>query len=138
VTVRKNQIARVGQQVALRSSGGVKITNISSGTVFKGSLFLLHYVTSKAAIVGLTRSIARELAVDKICVNAIAPGLVMSSNVQTYPGWNEVANSIVASRAIKRGSTPEDLIGALLFLSSDDSSFITGQTIVVDGGSVMH
>jgi NAD(P)-dependent dehydrogenase (short-subunit alcohol dehydrogenase family) len=123
---------------ALRDSGGGRVINISSGTVFKGSPFLLHYVTSKAAIVGLTRSIARELAPDKICVNAIAPGLVMSDSVQSHPGWNEVANSIVASRAIKRESTPEDLLGALLFLSSDDCGFITGQTLVVDGGSVMH
>jgi len=138
VNVRGSWQAICAVTQALRSSGGGKIINISSGTVFKGSPFLLHYVTSKAAIIGLTRSIARELAVDKICVNAIAPGLVMSSNVQTHPGWNEVANSIVASRAIKRDSTPEDLMGALLFLSSDDSSFITGQTMVVDGGSVMH
>jgi len=123
---------------AMRTAGGGKIINISSGTVFKGSPFLLHYVTSKAAIVGLTRSISRELAADNICVNAIAPGLVMSPNVQSHPGWADVANSIVASRAIKRDSTPDDLIGALLFLSSDDSNFVTGQTMVVDGGSVMH
>ncbi|WP_213774377.1 3-oxoacyl-ACP reductase family protein [Bradyrhizobium sp. dw_78] len=123
---------------AMKAAGGGKIINISSGTVFKGSPYLLHYVTSKAAVIGLTRSVARELAADKICVNAIAPGLVMSEAVQSHPGWGEVAASIVASRAIKRDSTPDDLIGALLFLASDDANFVTGQTIVVDGGSVMH
>jgi NAD(P)-dependent dehydrogenase (short-subunit alcohol dehydrogenase family) len=123
---------------AMKASGGGKVINISSGTVFKGSPHLLHYVTSKAAIIGLTRSVARELAADRICVNAIAPGLVMSESVQSHQGWGEAAASIVASRAIKRDCLPEDLIGAVLFLASDDANFITGQTIVVDGGSVMH
>lgn len=117
---------------------GGKVINISSGTVFKGSPYLLHYVTSKGAVIALTRAIARELGSRNICVNAIAPGLVMSSNVQTHPDWQNVAASIVSSRAVKRDSTPEDLVGALLFLASDDSNFVTGQTLVVDGGSVMH
>jgi NAD(P)-dependent dehydrogenase (short-subunit alcohol dehydrogenase family) len=138
VNVRGTWQAIAAAAPAMKRSGGGKVINISSGTVFKGSPFLLHYVTSKAAVIGLTRSVARELAADKICVNAIAPGLVMSDAVQSHPGWGEVVQSIVASRAIKRDSTPEDLIGALLFLASDDSDFVTGQTLVVDGGSVMH
>ncbi len=117
---------------------GAKIINISSGTAFKGSPYLLHYVTSKGAVIALTRAIARELGPRSICVNAIAPGLVMSPNVQAHQDWQGAAASIVSSRALQRESRPNDLIGALLFLASDDSNFVTGQTIVVDGGSVMH
>jgi len=123
---------------AMKRSGGGKIINISSGTAFKGSPHLLHYVTSKGAVIALTRAIARELGGSNICVNAIAPGLVMSRNVQAHPDWQNAAASIVSSRAIKRDSTPEDLIGALLFLASPESDFVTGQTLVIDGGSVMH
>jgi NAD(P)-dependent dehydrogenase (short-subunit alcohol dehydrogenase family) len=138
VNVRGVWQAIVAAIPALRKSGGGKIINISSGTAFKGSPYLLHYVTSKGAVIALTRAIARELGDSNICVNAIAPGLVMSSNVQSHPDWLGVAVSIVSSRAIKRESMPDDLIGALLFLASSDSNFVTGQTLVVDGGSVMH
>ncbi|HWW47716.1 MAG TPA: SDR family oxidoreductase [Xanthobacteraceae bacterium] len=123
---------------AMKRAGGGRIINISSGTVFKGSPMLLHYVTSKGAVVALTRAVARELGEFGICVNAIAPGLVMSSNVQAHPDWQAVAATNVATRAIKRDAMPDDLIGALLFFASADSSFVTGQTLVVDGGSVMH
>lgn len=122
----------------MKKSGGGKIINISSATVFKGTPKLLHYVTSKGAIVALTRSLAREVAADKICVNAIAPGLIASDNVKDHPDWKPIADSIIATRAIKREAIPADLIGALLFFSSDASDFITGQTLVVDGGVVMH
>jgi len=123
----------------MRAQGYGKIVNIASGTVFKGSPMLLHYVTSKAAVVGFTRALARELGADGIRVNCIAPGLVMSDNVKVNPAWaaDVVANN-VASRALKREAEPEDLLGTLVYLSSADSDFLTGQTIVVDGGSVMH
>ncbi len=113
-----------------------KIVNIASGTVFKGTPMLLHYVSSKGAIVALTRSIAREVGDDNICVNAIAPGLTESENVLNYPPARR--NMTVGSRAFKRAQLPEDLVGACVFLSSADSDFMTGQTLVVDGGSTMH
>jgi NAD(P)-dependent dehydrogenase (short-subunit alcohol dehydrogenase family) len=116
-----------------------KIVNVSSGTVFKGTQMLLHYVASKGAIIAMTRCLARELGDSGIRVNAIAPGLVMSENVVGNPAWkSEIISSNIASRAIKREAVPDDMIGTLLFLCSPDSDFITGQTLVVDGGSVMH
>lgn len=138
VNVKGTWLAIKAAAPLMRESGGGKIVNISSATTFKGSPFLLHYVTSKGAINALTRAMARELAPSNICVNSIAPGLVMSQNVQSHPDWLEAAAGIVATRAIKRDSVPEDLVGALLFLASDDCNFMTGQTLVVDGGVVMR
>jgi NAD(P)-dependent dehydrogenase (short-subunit alcohol dehydrogenase family) len=116
-----------------------KIVNIASGTVFKGTPMLLPYVTSKGAVVALTRSIARECGDDGILCNCLAPGLVLSENVRANPAWAEsVIKANTASRCIKRESTPEDLLGTLVFLMSADSDFMTGQTVVVDGGSAMH
>lgn len=116
-----------------------KIVNIASGTVFKGTPMLLHYVTSKGAIVAFTRSIARECGDDGIRCNCLAPGLILSENVRSNPSWVEaIVKANAASRCIKREATPEDLLGTLVFLMSGDSDFMTGQTIVVDGGSVTH
>jgi NAD(P)-dependent dehydrogenase (short-subunit alcohol dehydrogenase family) len=116
-----------------------KIINVASGTVFKGTPMLLHYVASKGAIVALTRSVARECGDDGIRCNCLAPGLVMSDNVRTNPAWAEpIVKANIASRCIKREETTDDLLGTLVFLMSAESDFMTGQTIVVDGGSVMH
>jgi NAD(P)-dependent dehydrogenase (short-subunit alcohol dehydrogenase family) len=120
-----------------RKSG--KIVNIASGTVFKGFVNMMHYVTSKGAVVAMTRCLARELGPHNICVNAIAPGLTMSEAVAGNPEWTGAANSgTVASRAIRRDQAPADLLGTLIYLCSNDSNFVTGQTIAVDGGSVMR
>ncbi len=124
---------------AMRKRGGGKFINIASGTVFKGPPTMLHYVTSKGAILAMTRSLSRELGGDNICVNTIAPGLTMSENVLDRADFNEAERQFqIASRAIKREQQPDDLIGALLFLSTADSDFMSGQCLVVDGGSVNH
>jgi NAD(P)-dependent dehydrogenase (short-subunit alcohol dehydrogenase family) len=116
-----------------------KIVNIASGTVFKGFSGALHYVASKGAVVAMTRCLARELGAHDICVNAIAPGLTMSEAVVDNPEWGGAAgDATVASRALKRAQQPADIVGTLLYLASDASDFVTGQTIVVDGGSVMR
>jgi len=124
---------------AMRENGYGRIINVASGTVFKGTPFFLHYVTSKGAIVAFTRCLAREVGEHGICVNTIAPGLVLSESVRRNEAMLEaLSGPVLASRAIKRDQTPEDLIGALLFLASNDSAFMTGQVVVVDGGSAMH
>lgn len=124
---------------AMRAQKYGKIITVASGTVFKGTPMMLHYVTSKGAVIALTRCLAREVGDDGIRVNCIAPGLTMSDNVRANPAWaDQIVAGNVASRAIKREAEPEDLIGTLVFLSSPDSDFMTGQTVVVDGGSVMH
>ncbi|MBI4293930.1 MAG: 3-oxoacyl-ACP reductase FabG [Betaproteobacteria bacterium] len=116
-----------------------KIVNISSGTAFKGSPFLLHYVSSKGAIIAMTRCLARELGDDGIRVNTLAPGLVMSEGVLANPNLlGARATNNIATRAIKREITPEDMCGTLIYLCSPESDFVTGQVIVVDGGSAMH
>jgi NAD(P)-dependent dehydrogenase (short-subunit alcohol dehydrogenase family) len=112
-----------------------KIINISSSTAYWGTPNFLHYVASKAALVGMTRSLAREVGEYGICVNAIAPGLV------EHEGQNApkiLTDLQLKARSIKRLETPEDLFGTVVFLASSDSDFMTGQTIVVDGGSVFH
>ena len=116
-----------------------KIINVASGTVFKGTPMLLHYVTSKGAVIALTRCVAREVGADGIRVNCIAPGLTMSDSVRANPAWAEaLIDANTAARALKREAEPADMIGTVLYLASPDSDFVTGQTIVVDGGSVMH
>ena len=122
----------------MKKNGYGKIINIASGTVFKGTPMLLHYVSSKGAQVAFTRALAREVGDHGITVNCIAPGLTMSEKVIEDDQWTAVKDGNTASRAIKREQMPEDLIGALVFFSSQDSDFITGQTLVVDGGSAMH
>lgn len=114
-----------------------KIVNIASGTAYKGMPLMLHYVTSKGGVVAFTRALSRELGPHNICVNTLAPGLTLSDSILANEEHVAFARDrVVASRAIRRDGHPEDLIGALLFLASPDSDFVTGQTIAVDGGSI--
>ena len=114
-----------------------KIVNISSGTVFYGAPLVAHYVTSKAGVIGLTRSLARELGEYNINVNAIAPGLTMSMEEESEARAAQNQQRLQA-RSIKRTEVPQDLVGTVVFLCSSDSDFMTGQTLVVDGGAQMH
>ncbi|MGA8614311.1 MAG: SDR family oxidoreductase [Xanthobacteraceae bacterium] len=114
-----------------------KIINISSGTVARGIPLFAHYVSSKGAVTAFTRAVSRELGEYNICVNTLAPGFTLSDTVvNENPGHIEHSRApSIARRAIKRDEHPEDLLGALVFLASADSDFITGQTIAVDGGA---
>jgi NAD(P)-dependent dehydrogenase (short-subunit alcohol dehydrogenase family) len=123
----------------MREQGGGKIVNISSGTPFRGVPFLLHYVTSKGAIVALTRALAKELGRDSIHVNCVAPGFTMSDGVKSHPEVVEKLRDVsVASRTIQRDQVPEDVVGAVVFLCTPAADFITGQTMVIDGGQYFH
>ena len=123
----------------MREQGGGKIVNISSGTPFRGVPFLLHYVTSKGAIVALTRSLAKELGKDDIHVNCVAPGFTMSDGVKDHPEVVEQLRDVsVAARTIQRDQVPEDVVGAVNYLAGPGAAFVTGQTIVIDGGQYFH
>jgi NAD(P)-dependent dehydrogenase (short-subunit alcohol dehydrogenase family) len=123
----------------MRGRGGGKIVNISSGTPFRGVSFLLHYVTSKGAIVALTRALAKELGKDSILVNCVAPGFTMSDGVMANPEVVEKLRDVsVAARTIQRDQVPEDVVGAVVFLCGPGAEFITGQTMVIDGGQYFH
>lgn len=115
-----------------------KIINISSGRALKGHTNLLHYDTSKGAVISFTRSVARELGDAGIRANTIAPGGVMTDNVVEQKELRGLIALGTATRAIKREQLPEDVVGACVFLASEESDFITGQVLTVDGGSAMN
>jgi NAD(P)-dependent dehydrogenase (short-subunit alcohol dehydrogenase family) len=123
----------------MRANGRGKIVNISSGTPFRGVPFLLHYVTSKGAIVALTRALAKELGKDNILVNCVAPGFTMSAGVTAHPEVVEKLRDVsVSARTLQRDQVPDDVVGAVVFLCGPGSDFITGQSIVIDGGQTFH
>ncbi|WP_136656485.1 SDR family oxidoreductase [Nitratireductor sp. XY-223] len=130
-----NMVRAAGPHMERQQSG--KIINVTSGTVYKGMPGMLHYIASKGALAAMTRALSRELGPAGICVNSLAPGLTLSSSIVENTEHVEAARSkVLSSRALARDAYPDDLIGALIFLASNDSDFVTGQTIAVDGGSV--
>lgn len=122
-----------------KAQGGGRIVNIVSGTPFKGIPFMLHYVASKGAVVAMTRSLASELGASNILVNGVAPGFTLSEGVL----GNEIQMSKLQdvsrkARSLARDQLPGDIVGAVSFFLSDASDFITGQTMLVDGGSYFN
>ena len=122
----------------LKKRGKGKIVNISSGRVLEGTPNRLHYTTAKAGVIGFTRALARELGGEKINVNVVLPGLTLSDTQVASSQASYLASNDAKSRALGRAQYPEDLVGTVLYLLSDASDYVTGQSFNVDGGKVMH
>jgi 3-oxoacyl-[acyl-carrier protein] reductase len=124
---------------AMRRVGGGSIVNMASLAATYGMPFALHYTTSKAAVIGLTRGLARELGRDRIRVNALAPSAVMTDGTREFFGerLDRALETIKSGQSIQRSLAPADLVGTVLWLVSDAGALVTGQTIAVDGGTVM-
>ena len=116
-----------------------RIVNLASGTPFKGVPFLLHYVSSKGAVVAMTKALAKELGADNVLVNTVAPGFTLSDGVLDNPVQIEKLRAVSAQpRTLVRDQYPEDIVGAVVFFAGEASAFITGQALVVDGGAYFH
>jgi p-cumic alcohol dehydrogenase len=124
---------------AMRKAGAGSIVNIASLAATYGMPYGLHYTASKAAVIGLTRGLARELGRDRIRVNALAPSAVITEGTREFFGdkLDRALEAVKAGQTIQRNLMPSDLVGAVMWLVSDASGFVTGQTIAVDGGTVM-
>ena len=127
------------QGAIVQGTGGGSIVNIASLAATYGMPYGLHYTTSKAAVIGLTRGLARELGRDRIRVNALAPSAVITEGTREFFGdkLDRALDTIKAGQTIQRNLMPADLVGTVMWLVSEASGFVTGQTIAVDGGTVM-
>src|SRR3989442_13067131 len=123
---------------AMRERGGGRIVNLSSVTFFVGLSHLLDYVSSKGGVIGLTRALAREVGPAGVTVNAIAPGAFPIDAEKIHPNPEQYNEWVLDQQSLKRRGTPDDVGNLVVFLASDAASFITGQTIVIDGGWAMH
>lgn len=120
-----------------RAAGAGRIINVASTSPIKGTPNMQHYTASKGAVIAFTRSLARELGAANVTVNAIAPGFTLSEGVLASGMENVMGDATRrTSRSIQRDQVPQDLVGAAIFLASEGASFITGQTVAVDGGGV--
>jgi len=124
---------------AMRQAGGGSIVNISSLAATYGMPFALDYATSKAAVIGITRSLARELGRDWIRVNAVAPSAVLTEGTDSFMGEkrDKALQVIAGNQALQQNLSTDDMVGTIVFLASDASRFVTGQTVMVDGGTVL-
>jgi NAD(P)-dependent dehydrogenase (short-subunit alcohol dehydrogenase family) len=136
VNVRGTWLASRAAHPHLKASGRGRIVNLASDTALWGAPRLMAYVSSKGAVISMTRSMARELGEDGIAVNAIAPGLTLVEATEYVPEARH--RYYQEGRAIKRAQMPDDLIAALLFLLGPDSGYVTGQVLPVNGGFVMN
>jgi 3-oxoacyl-[acyl-carrier protein] reductase len=135
VNVKGTWLPTVAVFPFMKQAGKGKIINLTSEVFFTGSTGFVHYVATKGAIVGLTRALAIELGPHNICINAVAPGFTDTEASRTIASVEKYDTS---KTPLKRVGLAEDIVGATLFLCSDDADFITGQTMLVDGGRAMH
>lgn len=123
----------------MRGKQAGSIINFASGTAFKGTPFMVHYTATKGGVISMTRSLASELGTSFVRVNAISPGYILTEgNLGNSAFLADQSDKAIQGRALKRAGYPEDLVGGALFLGSDDSKFVTGQILAIDGGSVFH
>ncbi len=124
---------------AMRAQKAGRIINLASGTPYKGVPYLLHYTTSKGAVIAFTRALAKEVGKDNILVNTVAPGFTLSDGVLSNPKQLEALQEVsLKARVLMRDQVPADIVGAVKFFAGPDSSFITGQSLVVDGGAYFN
>jgi NAD(P)-dependent dehydrogenase (short-subunit alcohol dehydrogenase family) len=123
----------------MRAAKSGAIVNVASGTAFKGAPGMLHYVSSKGAVIAMTRSLANEFAADNVRVNAVSPGFTITESVEAHPEIRDTYSAAaIPTRFLKRDAYAPDVANVMYFLATDDAGFVTGQTIAADGGSVMH